>query len=32
MMTPLALAAWHSGYDVGLRLADFSWSSPDLWL
>jgi len=26
------LAAWLSGYDVVLWLADFRWSVPDLWL
>ena len=28
----LVLAAWISGYDVGLWLADFPRSMPDLWL
>jgi len=27
-----SLAAWLSGYDVGLWLADFPRSTPDLWL
>jgi len=28
----VGLAAWLSGYDVGLWLADFPWSMLDLWL
>jgi len=31
-ITSLVLAAWLSGEDVGLWLADFTWPMPDLRL